>query len=162
MFNKVDHKHLIKESDLFEISRYLEGDKDTKLGSKKGAKKLENVGQKKQIDVYVNKIWDYLKDKDTDKLIDYIENRAETVKEMQSDRNMDEIYSEIVNDQKRGNLFTPLHFAIKFKNLKAIKALVFTYNADITIENKDGHDPVEYLHLGEVSTSKSTFSTFRI
>ena len=127
---------------------------NTKLGSKKENKRLENVQQKKQIDLYVNKIWDYLKDKDSKRMKEYIEERAQIMKEFRPDDNIEDIYSEIVNDQKQSNKFTPLHFAIKFKNLPIIRSLIWDYNADINIENKDGHDAIEYLHIGDISHSK--------
>jgi ankyrin repeat protein len=155
MINQIlQHKHMIKEKDLLHIANYLEGDKTTKLGSTKETRRMENLDQKKQIDVFVNKIWDYLKDKNPKRLVEYVEAKAKNMQEFYPEKDITEIYSEIVNDQKRGNLYTPLHYAIKFQNLKIIKCLVFDYNANITIENKDGHDPVEYLHLGEVSHSK--------
>ena len=148
------NKQMIKESDLFHIANYLQGDKNTKLGSKKETKRLENVQQKKQIDAYVNKIWDYLKDKDAKRMKEYIEERAQIMKEFRPDDEMEQIYSEIVNDQKGSNKYTPLHFAIKFKSLAIIRCLIWDYNADTTIDNKDGHDPIEYLHIGEASHSK--------
>lgn len=108
----------------------------------------------KFIDLHVNKIWDYLNDKNASKLKAYIENRATDLKEAYPEKTMEEIFSEIVNVQKKPTLFTPLHFAIKYQNLRAIRMLVFDYNADTTIEDKNGHDVFEYIHMGEVSTSK--------
>jgi ankyrin repeat protein len=124
------------------------------LAQNKDNKRNENTELKNQIDVFVNKIWDYLKFKDINPLVDYIESRAETIKRLNPEQSLAEIKSRTVNDQKRGNLFTPLHYAIKFKNLKIIRCLVQDYNADTTIENKDGHDVFEYLHMGEISIGK--------
>ena len=148
------HKHIIKEQDLFQIADYLEGSKSTKLGSAKQSKRCANVDQKKQIGVFVNRIWDYLKNKDVEPLKAYIEQRADTILESQSEIDRAEIVSQIVNEQKRGSLFTPLHFAIKYKNLSVIRCLIYDYNADTSIENKDGHDPIEYLHLGDINSSR--------
>ena len=47
---------------------------------------------------------------------------------------------------------------LNINNLALIKLLIYTYEADVTIENKDGHDPIEYLHFGEVSTSNFLFN----
>lgn len=124
------------------------------MAQNKDNKRNENTELKNQIDVFVNKIWDYLKFKDINPLVDYIESRAETIKRLNPEQSLAEIKSRTVNDQKRGNLFTPLHYAIKFKNLKIIRCLVQDYNADTTIENKDGHDVFEYLHMGEISIGK--------
>ena len=110
----LEHKHMIKEKDLFEISSYLEGNKNTKLGSKKDMKKSTKV-DKEKVEVFVNKIWDYCKDKNTKKFKEYVESRAETIKNAKPQKDYEIIYAEIVNDQKRGNLFTPLHYAIKYK-----------------------------------------------
>ena len=86
----------------------------------------------------------------------HIENRAKDIKEAKPDMEMDQIYSEIVNVQKKPSLFTPLHFAIKYKNLRIIRCLVFDYNVDTSIEDKNGHDAIEYLHLGDINHSKYT------
>lgn len=149
------HKELIKEKDLMEISKYLDGDKTTKLGSKKTTnKKAKTSVNKDKVNIFVNKIWDYLKNPDTKQFSKYIEERAEIIHNAHPLKEPDEIYKEIVNDQKRGNLFTPLHFAIKYQNLKLIKLLIFKYGADVTIENKDGHDAIEYLHFGAINSRR--------
>lgn len=149
----LEHKEIIKEKDL----TLLNTNKSSKSGPAKDNKRNENTELKNQIDVYVNKIWDYLKFNDIKPLVDYIESRAETIKKFNPEQSLAEIRSRTVNDQKRGNLFTPLHYAIKFKNLKIICCLVQDYNADTTIENKDGHDVFEYLHMGEISLGKHLF-----
>ena len=90
----------------------------------------------------------------------HIENRAKDIKEAKPDMEMDQIYSEIVNVQKKPSLFTPLHFAIKYKNLRIIRCLVFDYNVDTSIEDKNGHDAIEYLHLGDINHSKYTLNYY--
>ncbi|CAI2379875.1 unnamed protein product [Moneuplotes crassus] len=146
----LNYKEMISEKDLFEVSKYLEGNKDTKLGATKQSMAASDVAKEK-VNIFVNKIWNYLKDKNLNKFTKYVQNRAEAIHNAYPKKEADEIYSEIINDQKRGSLFTPLHFAIKNQNLPLIRELVYTYNADMTLENKDGHDPVEYLHLGPVN-----------
>ena len=161
-----EHRYMIRESDLDQIVKYLDGDNTTKLGSSKMTKKINNTEQKKFINLYVNKIWDYLKDSNAVKLKTYIETRANDIKEAWPELEMDQIYSDIINVQKKPSLFTPLHFAIKYKNLRIIRCLVFDYNADTSIEDKNGHDVFEYLHLGDINHSKyivsyhSSFSLF--
>ena len=93
------HKYMVKEKDLLEISNYLEGNKNTKLGAKK-ENKLKTGVDKRKINIFVNKIWNYLKDKNPNKMIDYIESRAEILKRTHPNKTDNEIYSEIVNDQK--------------------------------------------------------------
>jgi ankyrin repeat protein len=104
----------------------------------------------------VNKIWDYLKIEDTKPLVKYIESRTETMQKFSPDLTLSEIKSSIVNDQKRGTLYTPLHYAVKYRNLIVIRCLVQDYDADTTIKNKDGHDVFEYLHVGNISNGKFT------
>ena len=67
-----NHRYMIKESDLDQISKFLEGDNTTKLGSSKMSKQINNIELKKFINLYVNKIWDYLKDNSASKLKTYI------------------------------------------------------------------------------------------
>ena len=150
----IKQRHMLKESDLSEILRFYEGDQSTKLGSSKMSKRLNNVDQLKFITLHVNKIWDYLKDKNASKLKTYIETRAEVIKEANPDLKQDEVYSKIVDDQKKPTMFTPLHFAIKYQNLRVIRMLVNDYKADTTLEDRNGHDVFEYLHMGDVNHSK--------
>jgi ankyrin repeat protein len=99
-----------------------------------------------------NKIWNYLRDEDVTKLKEYVQERASKIMDENNEIDEQQAISMVVNEQRRSNLSTPLHLAIKYQNLPVIRCLVYDFNADTSIENKDGHDPVEYLHLGDVNS----------